>query len=189
MKDLTITLILLLLCSGVVIYKLMDHIKNIERDDKLHEIEFQNYKTEALAKVTARDSAISTLQAQKDSVIVSARSEQKVFKSTITALKKRRVGGPVVQDTIIVYLDSLVASIEQERDTVFAIDQQLTDSLQRSVNELSEMFSGQLRESIRLQGQLDRERKKRFVIGPAIGIDYRGNATISFGATYQLWRF
>jgi hypothetical protein len=188
MKNLTLILIVLLLISGVVIYLLIRERSIANRDRVLEAREFRNKQKEDLAKVTARDSAISKLQAQKDSVIVSARSEQKVFKSTITALKNRRVGVPVVQDTIIVYLDSLVESIEQERDTVFAIDQQLTDSLQRSVKELSDMFSGQLRESIRLQGQLDREKKKRWSVGPHAGYGFRG-ADVGISVQYSLFRF
>lgn len=146
-----------------------------QRDRNLEAREFNKRDKERLQVIADRNAQVSTLQAQKDSVIISAMSEQKSLKSTIMALKKRRTGGPVVQDTIIVYLDSLVASVEAERDTVFAIDQQLTDSLQRSVKELSDMFSGQLKESMRLENDLNRERRKRIVISLGAGYSPFGN--------------
>lgn len=186
--NLIILLIVALILSGVGNYLQYRSAEIAQRDRNLEAKEFRNQAKESLSKIEARDGQISTLLNDKDSIIKTHAESQVRFKRQANASRARITGPPVVQDTVIIYLDSLVADLEAEKDTVYLVNDMAIDSLQRSNLELSELFKGQLNESIRLQGQVDRDKKKRFSIGVGTGYGIRG-ADVSISVHYSIFRF
>jgi hypothetical protein len=94
----------------------------------------------------------------------------------------------VVQDTILVIQDSLISVVRNSRDTLYITDNQVIDSLQRQVLDFSELWKAEYKENAKLQDQVDREKKKRWSVGPHAGVDWRG-ATIGISIQYSLLRF
>lgn len=187
--NLIIFLIVALILSGVGNYLQYRSAEIAQRDRNLEAKEFRNQAKESLSKIEARDGQIKALLNDKDSIIKTHAESQGRLKRQANASRARITGPPVVQDTVIIYLDSLVADLEAEKDTVYLVNNMAIDSLQRSNLELSELFKGQLSESIRLQNHVDREKRKHWSVGPAAGVDYRGRPTISIVITRDLWRF
>jgi hypothetical protein len=189
MKNLTLILIVLLLIAGVVIYLQWKSATLAQRDSNLEAREFRAKQKENLRQINESKDQVSLVLKERDSIKAAATSEQRNYKTTISSLRKRVTGPAVVQDTIIIYQDSLIASIEQERDTVYQRDNTAIDSLQRSVDTLQGMFSEQLKESISLQNELNREEGKNVTVGPGVSVDYRGRPIITISAHYKLFSF
>lgn len=188
MKHLTLILFVLLLIAGVIIYLLIRERSITQRDRTLEAREFKNKAKESLSKIEARDAQISTLLNEKDSIIKTHAESQARFKRQANVSRARVTGPPVVQDTVIIYLDSLVADLEAEKDTVYIVDNQVIDSLQKSNNELYELFKGQFKQTIRVENELRREKKKRWSLGPHGGYGFKG-ADVGISVQYSLLRF
>lgn len=191
-NHLLIFLIVALILSGVGNYlqyrsaELAQRARNIEAEEfakkQLHDlgvIEFRGLQIQHLMNDRRED---SVRQVKKESVFISRISG---LKSKLATSSNRL---PVIQDTIIHAQDSLINVIRNSRDTLYITDNQVIDSLQRSNLELSELFKGQLKESIKLQGQVDREKKKRFSVGVGTGYGIRG-ADVSISVHYSIFRF
>lgn len=160
-----------------------------QRDRNMEAKEFRNQAAAQTAKIAARDSATAgrIKKLKKDSL--SHAAVQGSLKSQIRAFRvKVQNLPPAVHDTLIVLQDSLIQDLSAERDTLYLVNTAVIDSLQKSNLELSELFKGQLRESIRLQGQVDREKRRRFSIGPHVGYGFRG-ADVGISVQYSIFRF
>lgn len=149
---------------------------------------FQVEQKRKLTQIAKRDSLISSLLNDRKEDSTKYASEQGRLKTKINSLRAKITGPAVVQDTIIVYQDSLIASISAERDTLYLTDNQAIDSLQASVTQLKGMYEGQWKIADRFQRDYDREKRKRFSIGPHVGVGFRG-IDAGFSIQYTLWRF
>lgn len=160
-----------------------------QRDRNLEARDFKLKADKMLYHIHHRDSAIAVIFNDRREDSIRHAKKEATFISRISALKSKVSGPAVVQDTILVIQDSLITVVRNSRDTLYITDNQVIDSLKSQVFDFSELLKGQFKENVILQNQVDRDKRKRFVVGPAIGIDYRGNPSISFGVSYQLWRF
>lgn len=149
---------------------------------------FQKEQARKLGQIQARDSVILSLLNERKTDSTNYALEQVGLKSKIKALRAKVTGPAVVQDTIIVYQDSLIASISAEKDTLYLRDNQAIDSLQASVTQLKGMYAEQSKRAARFQSQYDREKRKRFSIGIGAGYGFRG-LDIQIGIQYSLWKF
>lgn len=186
--NLIIFLIVALILSGVGNYLQYRSADLAQRDRAAENDKWEKTWRKTLGHVAHRDSTIAVLFNQRDSLIQTHTKEQTRFKRQANASRARITGPPLAQDTVIIYLDSLVSDLEAEKDTVYVTNDAIVDSLRRQVSDVSELFKGQLQESIKLQGQVDREKKKRFSIGPHVGAGLRG-ADVGVSVQYSLFRF
>ncbi|HZI24303.1 MAG TPA: hypothetical protein VFD46_04465 [Chryseolinea sp.] len=159
-----------------------------QRDRNLEAKEFRNRQAEALTKITQRDTAIQALLDERMDDSVRHIQSQSVLKTKINRLLSRVTGPAVVQDTVILIQKELISDLENEKDTLYITDNQAIDSLQKSNNDLKTMFADQFKESIRLQGQLDREKKRRWSLGPSVSYGVRG-ADVGISVQYSLFKF
>lgn len=159
-----------------------------QRDRNLEAKEFRNNQNEDFNKIQVLGSHVSTLIKQRDSILTSHASSQGRLKRQANASRARITGPPIVQDTVIVYLDSLVADLEQERDTLYITDTAAIDSLKKQVSGFSELFTEELKNSIRLENALNREKRKRFSLGVGTSYGIRG-ADLSISLHYSLFKF
>lgn len=150
---------------------------------------FQKEQARKLGQIQARDSVISSLLIERKTDSTNYASEQGRLKTRLNALRAKVTGPAVVQDTIIVYQDSLIASISAERDTLYLHDNAALDSLQASVTQLKGMYADQSKRAARFQQDYDREKRKRFSLGVGIGINHQGLIMPTVGIQYQLFRF
>lgn len=187
-NHLLIFLIVALILSGVGNYLQYRSAELAQRNRNLEAKELMGMVDDSFKEIERRNDYIQVLLNDKDSIIKTHAESQGRLKRQANASRARITGPPVVQDTVIIYLDSLVADLEAEKDTVYLVNDRAIDSLQRSNLELSELFKGQLLESVRLQNQVDREKKKRFTFGPSISYGFRG-ADVGISIQYSLWRF
>lgn len=188
MKTLTAILFVLLLISGVIIYLLIRERSIAQRDRILEAREFKNKANESLSKIEARDAHISTLLNDRAKDSVRQIKKEASFISRISALKSRITGPAVVQDTIMVIQDSLITVIRNSRDTLYITDNQVIDSLKRQVSDISGLFEGQLKQSMKMESELERIKRRRFSIGPHVGYGFRG-ADVGISLQYSLFRF
>lgn len=188
MKHLTAILFVLLLIAGVIIYLLIRERSIANRDRILEAREFRVKQKESLSKIEARDVQISTLINDRREDSVRQVKKEAAFISRISALKSRVTGPAVVQDTILVIQDSLITVIRNSRDTLYITDNQVIDSLNRQVSDLSELFQGQLKQSMRMEGELEREKRKRWSFGPHVGYGIKGE-DIGLSVQYSIFRF
>lgn len=185
--------IVLVLILGTVVWIQWRSASLSQRDRNLEAKEFKKQQDERLAKITQRDSEIQALlNERRDDSVRQAKKESTLI-SRISGLKSKLATSsnrlPVIQDTIIQAQDSLITVIQNSRDTLYITDNKVIDSLQHSNLEISELFKDQLKESIKLSGELQREKKKKWIVGPTAGVNYRGEPTVSFGVTYKLFSF
>lgn len=159
-----------------------------QRDRNLEAKEFVLKSRKMLSHVAHRDSAIQVLLNDRREDSVRQAKKESVFISRISALKSRVTGPAVVQDTILVIQDSLITVIRNSRDTLYITDNQVIDSLKKSNDELSELFKGQFKQTLRAENELRREKKKRFSVGPSVSYGIRG-ADVSISVQYSLFRF
>lgn len=170
MKNLTLILIILLMAACVVIYLLIRERSIAQRDRTLEAREFRSKAKESLSKIEARDAQISTLLNDRAEDSVRQVKKEASFISRISALKSRVTGPAVVQDTIIVIQDSLISVVRNSRHTLYITDNQVIDSLQRQVSDISGLFQGQLKQSMKMESELERQKKKRIVV--SLGVNY-----------------
>lgn len=188
-SNIIIILTVLLLIAGVVIYLLIRERSITQRDRKLEAREFRLKSAEQLQEIATRDSATSgrIKQLQKDSL--SHAAVQGSLRSQIRAFRvKLQNLPPAVHDTLIVLQDSLIEDLSTERDTIYLVNTAVIDSLQKSKNDLHELLKAEYLENVKLQGKVDRERKKRFSFGPHAGYGFRG-ADVGVSVQYTLLRF
>lgn len=206
-----VILTVLLLISGVVIYFLIRERSIAQRDEELQLKESIAAKKHALAVIEARDAQISTLLNDRREDSVRHTKDQGRLKRNIASLKERSYGvltfpipqpptmwyskdstklfiSGILKDSIIVLQDSLIADLENERDTLYITDNQVIDSLNRQVSDLSELFQGQLKQSMKMEGELEREKRKRWSIGPHVGYGLRGE-DVGISLQYSIFRF
>lgn len=187
--NLIIFLIVALILSGVGNYLQYRSAELAQRDRNLEAKEFRNQAAAQTANIAARDSATAgrIKKLKKDSL--SHAAVQGSLKSQIRAFRvKLQNLPPAVHDTLIVLQDSLIQDLSAERDTLYLVNTAVVDSLQKSNLELSELFKGQLMESIKLQNQVDREKRKRFSVGPSVSYGLRG-ADVGISVQYSIFRF
>src|SRR5688572_1653866 len=120
-------LIALLLAACGVIYFQIRSATLAQRDRNLEAKEFKNKTNKMLSHISHRDSAIQVLFDQRDSDSVRHSQNQSALKTRLNALRTKVTGPAVVQDTIIIWQDSLIADLEQERDTLYLTDNQAID--------------------------------------------------------------
>lgn len=150
---------------------------------------FQVEQSKKLGEIMARDSVILSLEQKGIKDSIRHWSKQKSLISQANALKTKIKKGPlIIQDTVILYLDSLVADLTHERDTIRIENSIKTDSLKASVNQLTEMFREQWIRADRFQRDYDREKRKRFSVGPHAGWDLNG-PSIGVSVQYTILRF
>lgn len=149
---------------------------------------FQVEQKRKLGQIATRDAQIQALLSERQEDSTKYASEQGRLKTKINSLRAKITGPAVVQDTIIVFQDSLIASISAERDTLYLTDNQALDSLQASVTQLKGMYAEQWKRADRFQRDYDREKRKRFSIGIGAGYGFKG-PDIQVGVQYSLWRF
>jgi len=178
----------LLLFAGIVIYLLIRQQTIAQRDRNREAQEFKLKSERLLYHIHHRDSAIQVLFNERREDSVRHIQDNSRLKSKINRLISRISGPAVVQDTIIVFQDSLITSLENERDTLYITDNNAMDSLQRSITDLSGLFGDQLKQNMVLEDQLKREKKKRWSIGPHAGFGLRG-PDVGISVQYSLWRF
>lgn len=181
-----IVLLLLSLAGNWIQYR---SAELAHRDRNLEAREFRNKAAAQTAKIAARDSATSSRikQLQKDSL--SHAAVQGSLKSQIRAFRvKLQNLPPAVHDTLIVLQDSLIQDLTAERDTLYIVNTAVVDSLQKSNDELSELFKGQFKQTIRAENELRREKKKRWSIGPHGGYGFKG-ADVGISIQYSLFKF
>lgn len=163
-----------------------------QRDRNLEAKEFRNKAKESLSQIEARDAQISTLLNDRAKDSVRHAKQESVFISRISGLKSKLAPSsnrlPVIQDTIIQIQDSLITVIMNSRDTLYIQDNQVIDTLKKSNLELSELFKTQLKQTLRAENELRREKKKRWSIGPHGGYGFRG-ADVGFSVQYSLLKF
>jgi hypothetical protein len=183
--------IALILACGVI-YFLIRHINREQAKQEANELilqaQVERVKTERLTDVTRLTASIQAIREQKEKDSLSHIQTQSRLKRQANASRARITGLPVVQDTVIIFLDSLVADLEQQRDTLYIRDNALADSLQRQVSDLHDLFTVELKQNIVLRDKLDREKRKRFSVGPHAGYGFRG-ADVGISVQYSLWRF
>lgn len=189
MRTLTLILIILLMSAGVIIYLQWKSAELAQRDRNLEAEEFRKKQLHDWGVIELRGLQIQSLLTDRKEDSAKYAKEQAAFKSKILALKSRVVGPAITQDTIIVFQDSLIASLDQEVDTLYIRDNVVIDSLNQQVRDFSQMNKELYIETARKLSEWERDKRKRIIIGPSVGIDYRGKPTISFGATYKLWKF
>lgn len=189
MKTLALTLFVLLFLSLIGNY-LQWHYARLAQRDRNQEAEvFRSRVSAATNEIAIRDSATSTrIKAlQKDSLRHAA--VQGSLKTQIRAFRvKLQNLPPAVHDTLIFLQDSLISDLSAERDTIYLVNTAVVDSLQKSNFELKELFTGQLKESIRLSNELQREKKRRFSVGPHAGYGFKG-PDLGVSIQYTLFRF
>lgn len=150
---------------------------------------FQVEQSRKLGEIRARDSVILSLEQKGIKDSIRHWSKQKSLISQANALKAKIKKGPlIIQDTVILYLDSLVADLTHERDTIRIENSIKTDSLKASVNQLTEMFREQWIRADKFQRDYDREKRKRFSVGPHAGWDLNG-PSIGVSVQYTILRF
>lgn len=149
---------------------------------------FQVEQSRKLGEIMARDSVISSLLNERNKDSTKYALEQHGFKTRINALRAKVTGPAVVQDTIIVFQDSLIASISSERDTLYLCDNVAFDSLQSNVDKLKAMYAEQWIRADRFQRDYDREKRKRFSLGIQAGYGFKG-PDIQVGIQYTILRF
>ena len=149
---------------------------------------FQVEQKRKLAQISKRDSLISSLLNERKEDSTKYASEQIRLKTKINSLRAKITGPAVVQDTIIVFQDSLIASISAERDTLYLTDNQALDSLQASVTQLKGMYAEQYKRAARFQQDYDREKRKRWSIGINAGYGFKG-PDVQIGIHYSILRF
>lgn len=212
MKTLTPFILLLILLLGVGNY-IQWRSANQENDNRISDNrKAQVQHIRDLRELGLRDSVISSLLNQRTNDSVTHAKTQGALKSKITALKTKSnwsfqftsgihydsiihgvgyVNGLIVKtypidwkDTVIVLQDSLIADLENERDTLYITDNQVIDSLQASVNQLKGMYQAQYLRA----NKAERDRRKRWSLGPHAGYGVKGP---DFGVSiqYSLWRF
>lgn len=188
MKNLTLFLVVILLLSlagNWIQYRSAINQESYRKDDNS---KFQKEQEKKLEELAQRDTAISRLLDERKTDSTNYASEQGRLKTRLNALRAKVTGPAVVQDTIIVYQDSLIASISQERDTLYLRDNAAIDSLQASVTQLKGMYAEQSKRAARFQSQYDREKRKRFSIGIGAGYGFRG-PDIQIGIHYSILSF
>jgi hypothetical protein len=185
-----LSMALILACG--VIYFLVRHIHQEQAKQEANELILQaqvdKEKAGRLADVTRLTASIQAIREQKEKDSLSHIQTQGRLKRQANASRARITGPPVVQDTVIVFLDSLVADLEQQRDTLYIRDNALADSLQRQVSDLNDLFTGELKRAVKAELKLEREKRKRFSVGPHAGYGFRG-ADVGISVQYSLFRF
>lgn len=149
---------------------------------------YQLEQSRKLGEIRARDSVISGLLSDRKADSTKYALEQRGLRTRINALRAKVTGPAVVQDTIIVFQDSLIASISVERDTLYIRDNVAFDSLQSNVDKLKGMFAEQWIRADRFQRDYDREKRKRFSLGIQAGYGFKG-PDIQVGIQYTILRF
>lgn len=188
MKTLTLLLIALLLFSLAGNWI---QFKSAQEQAKYRNQENERFQVEQkrkLTQISKRDSLISSLLNERKQDSTKYASEQSRLKTKINNLRARITGPAVVQDTIIVFQDSLIASISEERDTLYIRDNAALDSLQASVTQLKGMYAEQFKRAARFQADYDREKRKRFSLGPHAGWDFNG-PSLGISVQYAIFRF
>jgi len=181
-------LIILLLFSGAMNYiQYRSAVSQQAYRDQDTE-RFQAEQKRKLTQISKRDSLISSLLIEREEDSTKYASEQGRLKTKINNLRAKITGPAVVQDTIIVFQDSLIANLENERDTLYLTDNQALDSLQASVKELKGMYAEQYKRAARFQQDYYREKRKRFSLGPHAGWDFNG-PSIGISVQYAIFRF
>lgn len=192
MRNTAITLFVLLFLTLIGNYLQWRSADLAQRDRNLEAKEFVEKSRKIIGHIHHRDSIIQLLFNDRHQDSLMHAENQGVLKSKISALKSKVATSsnrlPVIQDTIIVFQDSLIADLEAERDTLYIRDNAMVDSLQKSNFELKELFTGQLKESIRLTNELQREKKRRFSVGPHAGYGFKG-PDLGVSIQYTLFRF
>lgn len=185
---------ILLLLIALLLFSLAGNwiqFKSAEEQANYRDQENERFQVEQKRKLTqiaSRDAQIQALLNDRKEDSTKYASEQGRLKTKINSLRAKITGPAVVQDTIIVFQDSLIASISAERDTLYLTDNQAIDSLQASVNQLKGMYEEQWKRADRFQRDYNREKRKRFSIGPHVGVGFRG-IDVGFSIQYTLWRF
>lgn len=181
-------LIVLLMVSLGANYIQMRAAKEQQDYRKDDNSRFQVQQAKKLGEIRQRDSIISSLLSDRKADSTKYALEQRGLRTRINALRAKVTGPAVVQDTIIVFQDSLIASISVERDTLYIRDDIAFDSLQSSVDQLKAMFAEQWIRADKFQRDYDREKRKRFSVGPHAGWDLNG-PSIGVSVQYSLFKF
>lgn len=159
-----------------------------QRDRNIEAREFKYKADKMLGHIHHRDSAIAVLFNDRREDSVKHAKKESVFIPRISALKSKVSGPAVVQDTIIVIQDSLISVVRNSRDTLYITDNQVIDSLKSQVFDFSELLKGQFKENVRLQNKIDRDKRRRFSLGPHLGVGLRG-PDVGVSVQWSLIRF
>lgn len=154
--------------------------------------ENERYRIEAerrMQGIKARDGQILALLADREKDSISHAKNQGALKARLNALRARVTGPAILHDTIIVLQDSLIADLENERDTLYISDNRIIDSLQTSIDTLKTMYASEYQRAERFHMERDWEKSKNITLGPSLGIDVLGRPVIGFTATYRVFSF
>jgi hypothetical protein len=186
---LCVLLLLSLAANWLIIHRHQQYKKLSEALEQVSEMEYRNKSAAQLQRMAIRDSAISIRikELQEDSL--SHAAVQGSLKSQIRAFRiKLQNLPPAVHDTVIFLQDSLIADLQQERDTVYLESSAVIDSLQLTISDLHDLFTGELKQNIVLRDRLEREKRKRFSLGPAVSYGFRG-ADVGISVQYSIFKF
>lgn len=176
---------------------------------------FQEQTKKDMDEIRARDVHIQALLSDRKEDSLSHAKTQGGLKARIQALNrmavKSKIAPPGVQqfldtiagvyyrreifengswkDTVIYFQGQMIKDLENQRDTLYLTDNQAIDSLQANNELLQKKFREQWNRADKAEFVLDQEKGKDFIVGPGIGIDYRGRPTVSVNVTYRLWSF
>lgn len=207
-------LIVLLMVSLGANYIQMRAAKEQQDYRKDENSRFQVEQSRKLGEIKARDSVISSLLSARAKDSAQHQKTQVALKSKINALKRGSdvildfQGGSIQfydtitglyfsreifndgtwKDTVIYLQDELIKDLENERDTLYLVDTTIIDSLKSSNNQLKGMFAEQWIRADRLKRDYDREKRKRFSVGPHAGWDLNG-PSIGVSVQYSLFKF
>lgn len=150
---------------------------------------FQVEQKRKLTQIKARDSVIQALENKGVKDSIRHTSKQTWLTGQANALKAKVKKGPLIlQDTIIVYLDSLVADLTNDRDTIRIDNRVKIDSLKSSLADLQGMWADQYKRAARFQADYDREKRKRWSIGINAGYGFKG-PDVQVGIHYSILKF
>jgi hypothetical protein len=211
MKNLTILLVLIILLLGAGNY-IQWRAAQAENQNRISDNrKAQQKHVRDLKELGQRDSVILGLLNERSKDSTTHAKSQGALKAKIEALKRNVFtivnvghhydsvvngvyweGGKIVRDDnrdrIIDLQDSLITDLENERDTLYITDNQAIDSLQASVTQLKSMYSEQYKRANRFQSDYDREKRKRWSLGPHAGYGFKG-PDFGISIQYSLWRF
>lgn len=163
-------------------------------------------RNHSLQEIRVRDRHIQAVLEDRDSVIRVGTLREATLSSQIKALKSRLIPASAInalapvecytevlkRDTIILKQDSLVLTLEEEKAEILRMDSIAFDSLQANVMQFQELFESEAKETVKLESKLEKEKRKRFSIGPAVGYGVSKDGlspNLSISIQYRLFKF
>lgn len=163
-------------------------------------------RNHSLQEIRVRDRHIQAVLEDRDSVVRESALKISRLSEALNASKARLRPVTIInrgdtvelftevlkRDTVILKQDTVILTLEAERAKILRMDSIAFDSLKANVMQFQGLFESEAKETVKLESKLEKEKRKRFSIGPAVGYGISRDGlspNVSISIQYRLFKF